>query len=354
MSGENRSSYGIRAFTLVELLVVIAIIGVLVALLLPAIQAAREAARRAQCSSNLRQIGLGLLNYEAARKHFPPGQYKPANVKEKAAYAWSVWHLPYIEQQQIFDQIDFTAEAGEQPNNMPDYSGPTNAVISVYICPSTSRLQAFRSPDHRIEGIGDLKKGDGLGCLDYMGNKGPNPDLPNPYTGVQYGGGASTLSKLFRGILLDIESGFDNSLDCFFSSRECSADVISVKQITDGLTNTMIVCESTGKGIEEELTPIGQENDYNFDEPSGAWASLKNLSHIDISPDNPKLDTTTAINPPEKVHFAVEEFFSDHPGGVQALMCDGSVHFMTDETDHMIYLALVSRDAEEPITDFGF
>ncbi|MBD14236.1 MAG: hypothetical protein CMJ72_03605, partial [Planctomycetaceae bacterium] len=86
-------------FTLVELLVVIAIIGVLIALLLPAVQAAREAARRSQCSNNLKQIGLGLLNYESARGHFPPGQYKPENVNEKSAYSWSVWHLPYIEQQ---------------------------------------------------------------------------------------------------------------------------------------------------------------------------------------------------------------------------------------------------------------
>ena len=71
------------AFTLVELLVVVAIIGVLVALLLPAVQAAREAARRTQCTSNLKQIGLGMLNYESSRKHFPPGQFKPAGLTEK-------------------------------------------------------------------------------------------------------------------------------------------------------------------------------------------------------------------------------------------------------------------------------
>jgi prepilin-type N-terminal cleavage/methylation domain-containing protein len=86
------------AFTLVELLVVIAIIGVLVALLLPAIQAAREAARRTQCVNNLKQIGLGMLNFEKVRRTFPPGEFKPAGVNANGALAWSVWFLPYIEE----------------------------------------------------------------------------------------------------------------------------------------------------------------------------------------------------------------------------------------------------------------
>ena len=343
-------------FTLVELLVVIAIIGVLIALLLPAIQSAREAARRAQCSNNLKQIGLGLLNYETTRKHFPPGQYKPANVKEKAAYSWSVWHLPYMEQQQVFDRLDLTVTAAEQPNNMPDLSGPANAVINSYICPSTGRLQEFRGSDHRIAGVGTLEGGDGLACMDYMGNKGPDPDMPNPFTGVKYGTGVTGLGKIFRGILLDLESGFDNnSFACIKDpKRQCSADVVAAREITDGLTHTMIVCESTGKAIEEQLKPQGTDNTYNFGEHSGAWASLKNLSHIDISPDVPALGVTSAINPPEKVHFALEEFFSDHPGGVQVLMCDGSVHFMSEDTEHKIYLAITTRNSEEPVSDLGF
>ena len=355
-----------HAFTLVELLVVIAIIGVLVALLLPAIQAAREAARRAQCSSNLKQIGIGLLNYETTRKHFPPGQFKPENANSKSAYSWSVWHLPYIEQQQVFDLLDFTVASHEPPNNMPDLSGPANTVIPIYVCPSTGRLQEFRSEDYRISGTGSLDDGDGMACMDYMGNKGPDPDdVINPHTitdsnpnGTLYGSGGGSLSKLFRGILLDLESGYDdNGFACLFNPKqECSADVISVREITDGLTHTMIVCESSGKAIEESLGTPGSENGFNFGEKSGAWASLKNLSHIDIAPDGDASvqGITSAINPPERIHFALEEFFSDHPGGVQILMCDGSVHFMPDDTSHFVYLALVSRDGDEPVTNKGF
>ena len=89
-------------FTLVELLVVIAIIGILIALLLPAVQAAREAARRAQCSNNLKQIGLGVHNYESAHKAFPAGNYQSVHG------TWLVGLLPYVEHQALFDRyVDY-------------------------------------------------------------------------------------------------------------------------------------------------------------------------------------------------------------------------------------------------------
>src|SRR5262247_3134396 len=95
----------IRAFTLVELLVVIAIIGVLVALLLPAVQAAREAARRMRCSNNLKQLSLGLLNYEDVYKTLPPAGINTNQM------SWVVMLLPYIEQKNLFDQFNFTQGA---------------------------------------------------------------------------------------------------------------------------------------------------------------------------------------------------------------------------------------------------
>src|SRR5438270_10217580 len=91
-------------FTLVELLVVIAIIGILVALLLPAIQAAREAARRSQCQNHLKQIGLALQNYHTARNHFPKG-FVSTGSGAIEAWAWSTFLLPYLEEQAIFDQM---------------------------------------------------------------------------------------------------------------------------------------------------------------------------------------------------------------------------------------------------------
>lgn len=342
----RRSCIRKAAFTLVELLVVIAIIGVLVALLLPAVQAAREAARRVQCANNLKQIGLGLLNYEETRKHFPPGRYRPKGITAKNALSWSVWHLPYIEQGNLFDLIDFSLPMTSPPNNKPDLTGPVNVAISTYLCPSTGRRQRYRGEDNRIHGLPTDVSNNGLACIDYMGIPGPEPDIVNASTGAIYGIESSTsLEEYEGGILLKIlwENGTPGNF-CF--TGECSAKVVKVKEITDGTTYTMVVAESTGKGTEEEYRADPEENRYHTSEPSGAWASNKNISAIELDPLN---GDPSAINPPVKWQFAREEFFSDHPGGVQTLRCDGSVHFMADETHRDIYFALCSRSGGETL-----
>lgn len=339
-------------FTLVELLVVIAIIGVLVALLLPAIQSARESARRAQCVSNLKQIGLGFLNYESVKRTFPPGVHKPAGVKsDKGALAWTVWHLPYIEQQTLFGRIDFTVDMRSAPNNQPDLSGPTNQIVPVYLCPSTSRRQQFRGVDNRITGIFP-SPGEGMACMDYMGIRGPDWDVINPVSGVAYGtegsDGLSTL-KLDRGILQYLESG---GL-CLQPSQKCSSAVVGFREIIDGSSHTMIVAESTGKGTEEIYGGASAPNTVKRDELSGAWASPRNLSRIQIDPTRPLAGQSfSAINPPENVQFAYEELFSDHPSGVNALMCDGSVQFLSNDTEYTVYYALSTRDGGEIVPKF--
>ncbi|WP_430438369.1 DUF1559 domain-containing protein [Neorhodopirellula lusitana] len=132
------------AFTLVELLVVIAIIGVLVGLLLPAVQAAREAMRRASCQNNLHQIGLGLHNYHAAFGKFPPGaiEVRPqvANGKQ---YAWSAFILPHLEQAALAERIDFN-----RPFDDPANLDAAAESVAAYICPSTPRSEP------RINGMG--------------------------------------------------------------------------------------------------------------------------------------------------------------------------------------------------------
>ena len=94
-----------RGFTLVELLVVIAIIGVLIALLLPAVQAAREVARRARCGNNLRQLGIGLHNYHSVYDCFPPGYLGDANTYKAPHWSWSTFLLPYLEQQPLYNVL---------------------------------------------------------------------------------------------------------------------------------------------------------------------------------------------------------------------------------------------------------
>ncbi|MEM6329131.1 MAG: DUF1559 domain-containing protein [Planctomycetota bacterium] len=144
------------AFTLVELLVVIAIIGVLVALLLPAVQAARGAARRIQCANNLKQIGLGCLNYESANRTLPPGvegkelfndDDTPGGQKAEVGIAWGVAILPYVEEQATFDQFDFSG-AKHYNSTVLNSSGVSNQQagqneIEQYRCPEDTFRQPF-------------------------------------------------------------------------------------------------------------------------------------------------------------------------------------------------------------------
>lgn len=131
-------------FTLIELLVVIAIIGVLVGLLLPAVQAAREAMRRASCQNNLHQVGLGLHNYHAAFNRFPPGaiEVRP-EVAGGKQFAWSAFILPHMEQTALADRIDFN-----RPFDDPANAAAAAEVVSAYVCPTTPR------PEPRINGMG--------------------------------------------------------------------------------------------------------------------------------------------------------------------------------------------------------
>lgn len=325
----------VRGFTLVELLVVIAIIGVLVALLLPAIQAARESARRAQCSNNLHQIGVGMINFHDSKKHFPPGQWKPAGVPTGGALAWCAWFLPYIEEQNLHDQMDFKKDMRVPPNWRADLSGPVNTLVPTYLCPSTARHQSHRDDNGRLidfnrNGIFDTS-GEGMACIDYMGISGPHTDVINPAKGKEYGDN--------RGILLNLSSG----PLCWGAIPECFSKTISMRNVTDGTSRTIVVGECSGRGVEDSN---GDRTGADTGKLDGAWASYNNLGRIQY---NVESHGFSAINPPPEINWREEELFSDHPGGVHVLMCDGSVHFLGDDTHYRVYYALCSRDGEETI-----
>ncbi len=156
------------AFTLVELLVVITIIGILIGLLLPAVQSAREAARRTQCTNHLKQIALAMHNYHAAVKTLPYG----ADFQYRRGGTWAAFILPYLEQQNVFDKFDFTKPIWDSVN-VP----AVQTVIPTYICPSDGR------PDRALMGgriqVGYINPGKSMG-LWYPTSMGPTRDGTSP------------------------------------------------------------------------------------------------------------------------------------------------------------------------------
>jgi prepilin-type processing-associated H-X9-DG protein len=133
---------------------------------------------------------------------------------------------------------------------------------------------------------------------------------------------------------------------CFGTASECSAKKISVRNIPDGTSHTIIVAECSGRGVADSNgDKTGGEN---YNELDGAWASKSNVGKLKLNVD---VHGISGINPPAHINWAEEEFFSDHPGGVNILMCDGSVHFLTDETHYNVYYALCSRDGEEVLDE---
>ncbi len=276
------------AFTLVELLVVIAIIGVLLALLLPAIQAARESARRSGCVNNLRQIGLGLLAYHDAHEVFPPGalDHITSVNRHGKQLAWSVYLLPYIEERNTYDRFDFNFGYRAIQN-----CAAGGTIIPTYNCPSTARLAADRVGDTTgdVNRNGRWDEGDDLAFTDYGGNFGfTGPKLP-----------------FMTGVLVWNAS-------------------INIRQITDGTSHTIIVSEDTGRGAA-------------FD---GQWVNGENIFD-ESGPPNNRLQ-------PESL-WANNEMWSDHPGGVNALFCDGSVHFLVEEIALKTLAAMCTRNGDEVI-----
>jgi prepilin-type N-terminal cleavage/methylation domain-containing protein/prepilin-type processing-associated H-X9-DG protein len=231
------------AVTLIELLVVIAIIGLLVAILLPAVQAARESARRADCQNNLRQIGVALHAYHAAHGQFPVGcldKRVPKTNPNGRQLAWSAAILQELEEPALAKVVDFTSAYDSAAN-----STAASTIVSIYLCPSTIR----RAPGREGAIVADPT---GSGTSTYRG------------AATDYGGiyGAAGLSPAPNGVFL-----YERA--------------VKISEITDGTSHTLAAAEDTGRGWLMDGEWINGENIYDVSN------SINTQQHNEIWSDHP-------------------------------------------------------------------
>jgi prepilin-type N-terminal cleavage/methylation domain-containing protein len=346
--GELRTGFAERrrvvAFTLVELLVVIAIIGILVALLLPAIQAARESARRSRCMNNLRQIGVACHNFEAAYKHFPTAggaveQFLDPNEQVKPSYGyegagWMYQILPYLEEQNLYNlrRGDRAGNAGFVDTGLAERS------VSVYSCPSRSGRFATIGTD--IYALGDY-----AGVMaswndpDWHGFAWQVSVAPNPYeqtavwTGILVKGGQVNKST--------------NPPQIWKFSK------VSFKSIEDGASKTILVAE---KAAWSEYYTIPNANTWPFWEVYGYytgadWPHMRMFGALTQGPSSPSnevpvlADDVDRFGNARRIMMPVPEygFGSPHPNVLLAVFGDGSARIISDLADLILLDRLGKR-----------
>lgn len=327
-----------QGFTLVELLVVIAIIGILVALLLPAIQAAREAARRTQCVNNLKQIGLAVSNYHDVWNQFPPGGPGTGNHPNNDGYRISAWVriLPFMEQEALYEQLNLTGPFRHVPNEtLPEGIRVRHQQISVMRCPSDSFPDFSPSSGDDRWAVGNYPASAGSQTSNSSGsNCGSGCNLFNAFA-ENLPGGNPTWGNVTDPRRI---SGMFN----YYGANIRLADV------TGGTSNTLLAGETVGGCM-----GAGQRQSWWHPNSGGAWG-------VTITPLNNWTTCESArpeqITDPDCSHVDCWNFSygfrSRHPGGVNFVFVDGSIHFISETIEHAnVYQALGSR-RESPMGQF--
>jgi prepilin-type N-terminal cleavage/methylation domain-containing protein/prepilin-type processing-associated H-X9-DG protein len=300
---QTRVSGGSSGFTLVELLVVIGIIGVLVALLLPAVQAARESSRRSACVNNLRQIGIALQSYESSRRSLPAGylsQFTSTGDDTGPGWGWAALLLDYLEESTLRSRIQLDRPI-EDPVNLQVITRP----VAVFLCPSDDPTSTW------------------FPCRDVAGTMKI----------------CEVASVNYVGMFGNSEPGVDGSGLFFRNSR------IRFGEISDGTTHTIALGErahrlgkSTWAGSVTGATPVPGDGDgIGIYEPEHGSTMVLGQAGEHKSPGDPTGEE--------------DMFYSMHRGGVNFVFADAHVAFLTSDMDSTVFEALSTRAGNEPLPD---
>ncbi len=314
-----------RGFTLIELLVVIAIIAILIALLLPAVQQAREAARRTQCRNNLKQLGLALHNYHDVHGVFPPGYISnvlhpsrdPDTFDGPAGWAWGMMLLPFLEQTNVYQGFNHNLPCWDIVNQPL-----AQTVLPGFLCPSatgTERPATIRDRSGVTIGL--------FSRSTYVANVGHE----EPWS-------------------LTVTDHTSIANGPFYRNSK-----IGTRDVTDGLSNTAFLGEHTP--LVSDKTWVGV--------PVGASVPANNPSRfapLVIEPDEaatlvlvhsgPTAEEGFVIHPPNDPQVHVCQMYSEHPGGAHVLLGDGSVRFVSSNISVLIWAAVSSRNGGEVIGEW--
>lgn len=345
-----------RAFTLVELLVVIAIIGILVGLLLPAVQSARETARRAQCSNNLKQIGLAILNYESAHRVFPSGYISyatrtgtaptwaalDANTWDGApGWGWSALILPFMEQGALSQSLNF-AEPIWSTSNRPF----VRISLPSYLCPSTSGPSgAFAVQNSSGGALTRFGSPVELGRSHYAASHGQEScwgDCGSAATGIIFTNIYTSATTTVR-INGDITAVADGP---FYRNSK-----VRIAVITDGTSNTIFVGEHSSRLSDKSWAGVvpGGFVHPRFTTPENRPEASTALTLMHIGPSGGELDITgfPIIHPVNFPTYHVGQMYAEHLTGGNILYGDGSVRFMPETIDLILAAELASMNEGE-------